>query len=304
MIELRAKLFLSVCWILTAAPVPCMGASLSLPFTLSKPGGDGPFPAVVILHDCSGLGPQSSGAPRRWASDLVRQGYVTVIPDSFTPRGRPTGVCRAGPEQRITFAERSEDAYAALGYLQSLPFVDPRRIAVMGGSHGGTSTLATIVASSENSRRDGPGFAAAVTLYPACGRSFGDWSVVRGDGPGHPITSYSGVFKPKAPLLILIGESDDWTPVEPCRRLADAARAAGYPVDIKTYPGAHHAFDSKAPDTYIPDRRNINAPNGRGATTAGNAEAWADAIQRVHAFLAEHLPGEPSSGEPSPNGHR
>jgi hypothetical protein len=38
---------------------PLVAAALEIPFTLSKPAGDGPFPAVVILHDCSGLGPRS-----------------------------------------------------------------------------------------------------------------------------------------------------------------------------------------------------------------------------------------------------
>ena len=33
-----------------------------IPATLIRPDGDGPFPAVVILHDCSGLGPKSSGS--------------------------------------------------------------------------------------------------------------------------------------------------------------------------------------------------------------------------------------------------
>jgi dienelactone hydrolase len=179
--------------------------SLEFPFTPAKPAGNGPFPAVVILHDCSGLGPRSSGAPRRWAADLFRQGYVTIRPDSFTPRGRPEGVCAGRSEQRITFEDRREDAYQALAYLQSLSFVDPRRIAVMGGSHGGSSTLATIAESIGNAQRPDNGFAAAVALYPACGRSFGDWSVARMNAPGHPITGYSGVFKPLAPLLILIG---------------------------------------------------------------------------------------------------
>jgi dienelactone hydrolase len=41
-----------------------------------------------------------------------------------------------------------------------------------------------------------------------------------------PITAYTGVYKPLAPLLILIGENDDWTPAEPCRKLTDAAQAA------------------------------------------------------------------------------
>jgi len=269
-----------------AACSPNTAGELQLPFKLLRPPGTGPFLAVVILHDCSGLGPRSSGAPRRWANDLTRQGYVTLRPDSFTPRGLPDGLCGGHPGGRVTFEDRRADAYAALAYLRSLPDVDPRRIAVMGGSHGGLSTLATIVDS--NASPNG-GFAAAVALYPACGRNFGAWSVTRADGAGHPITGYSGVFKPTAPLLILIGELDDWTPAEPCRTLARAAQSAGYPVEINVYPGAYHSFDSKAPVIYRPERININAPSGRGATTGGNAEAWADAIRRVHAFLSQHL---------------
>ena len=43
----------------------------------------------------------------------------------------------------------------------------------------------------------------------------------------------------------------------------------------------------------LPERRNINSPTGKGATTAGNQQAWGDAINRVDGFLAAHL-GEPS----------
>ena len=47
---------------LTITPV---GSAERLPATMMKPEGVGPFPAIVILHDCSGLGPRSSGAPDR-----------------------------------------------------------------------------------------------------------------------------------------------------------------------------------------------------------------------------------------------
>jgi hypothetical protein len=33
----------------------------------------------------------------------------------------------------------------------------------------------------------------------------------------------------------------------------------------------------------------VNAPSGRGATTGGQQEAWADAIKRVDGFLDRHL---------------
>ena len=283
--SLRAALcLLAVC----AWPSPSGGSELSIPFILTRPAGEGPFPAVVILHDCSGLGPRSSGAPWRWASQLTAKGFVTIWPDSFTTRGRPSGACTVASGPRISFRQRAADAYAAFSHLRTLPHVDARRVAVMGGSHGGSSTLAAIVDVAVNAKQDNQ-FAAAIALYPSCGRSVGDWSVERAHDAEHRIIGYSGAFKPLAPLLILIGNADDWTPAEPCRRLAAASRDAGHPVDIVVYPGVHHSFDSPAPLRFNAKRRNINAPSGFGATTAGQEEAWADAITRVADFLERHL---------------
>ena len=97
------------------------------------------------------------------------------------------------------------------------------------------------------------------------------------------------MYRPAAPLLILIGDQDDWTPAEPCRRLAEAAQQAGYPVTIKIYPGAYHSFDSYNPVRYVPTRVNPNTPSGRGATTGGDPAAWADSSREVGTFFGRYL---------------
>ena len=273
----------------TSSPLAVANEMPNLPYFFSKPAGDGPFPAVVILHDCSGLGPRSSGAPWRWASQLTHRGYVTVWPDSFTTRGHTHGVCTDAAPPRVPAATRAGDAAAALAYVRSLPFVDGRRVAVMGGSHGGSSTLAAIADKAEKGERSSDGFAAAIALYPNCNRSVGGWQVTRENKDGTLAFSYSGVFKPQAPLLILIGELDDWTPAPACRALAQTAASAGFPVQIKIYPGAHHSFDGIGPVRYLAERINTNAATGRGATTGGHAKAWADAIGEVERFLQTHL---------------
>jgi dienelactone hydrolase len=270
-----------------------------IPAELEKPDGQGPFPAVLILHDCSGLGTPSSGAPQRWSDELVAQGYVTLVPDSFGPRGFPTGVCLEAPDRaKVNGYVRAGDAYGALAYLRTLPFVDGRHVGVMGGSHGGWSTLAAMYepVSDDNplraAKRDG--FAAGIALYPACAAPFGTWSTRRAPGTSvGPVTSYTGVYKPIAPLMILIGEKDDWTPAEPCRWLAETAQAQGYPVELVVYPGAHHSFDSAASLHYGPKRNNPNAPHGLGATTSGDPSAWSDARKQVTAFFAQHLKAAP-----------
>jgi dienelactone hydrolase len=285
---------------LTLLPFAAIGSELSgLPFFFSKPAGDGPFPAVVILHDCSGLAGRSTGAPWRWASELTQRGFVTVWPDSFSSRGHVHGLCADARPPGVPAETRAHDARDALAYLRSLPFVDTARIAVMGGSHGGSSTLATVLQGEETGGAGG--FAAAVALYPNCNRSLGDWQVTRRMEGGKPVFSYSGVFKPAAPLLILVGEMDDWTPAEACRRLAATAASAGLPVRIKVYPGAHHSFDSTQPVRYIAERINTNSTNGRGATTGGNAQAWSDAIHEVDQFLQATLGIIPSETNRAPS---
>ena len=237
------------------AAQPAAAPGLAIPVTVSKPDGAGPFPAVVVLHDCSGLGPRSSGAPGRWTATLVERGYVVLMPDSFSTRGAPDGVCTTGSRRFEAAPERRvHDAFDALGYAQRLPYVDAKRIGVMGGSHGGTTTLLTMSRS---------GFRAGVALYPRCSMA-------------------AQSYRPTAPLLILIGELDDWTPAADCNRLASQVR-------LKVYPGAHHSFDSDRPVRFLATRINPSAASGRGATTGGNAAAWKDAIEEVIRFFDQNL---------------
>ena len=274
------------------------GGTEEIPATILKPPGDGPFAAVVVLHDCSGLSPRSSGAPMRWATLLAAQGYVAIIPDSFSTRGFPEGVCTQPDEavsrlRLVAPIQRAYDAYAALAYLRSLAYVDGEHVGVMGGSHGGSSTLAAMVAPASDKaplvaeRRHG--FAAGIALYPGCANQYGQWSATHEHGTYGAITAYSGVYQPIAPLKILIGERDDWTPAKPCETLTGRAQAAGYPVSIKVYPGAQHSFDGSAPTRFLPNRRNANSDTGRGATTGGDSAAWADAIREVTAFFGKTL---------------
>ena len=255
----------------------------AIPATLAMPDGPGPFPAVVVAHDCSGLGARSSGAPARWARELNGRGYATIIPDSFSTRGFPDGVCTNAAPGRTSVSppNRAHDVYATLRFLRGLPNVDGARVGLMGGSHGGSTTLAALQAPDDDTSplamEKRAGFAAGVALYPSCGPGARTWH------------STSGVYRPAAPVYILAGASDDWTPASYCQALADASRAAGHPVSLKIYSGAHHAFDSDRPIRFVAGRINVHAPGGRGATTGGDPAAWADSIKEVLAYFDRHL---------------
>ncbi|HVM80946.1 MAG TPA: dienelactone hydrolase family protein [Stellaceae bacterium] len=289
-------------WAVTLETQKRDGGTEQIPATVLKPDGSGPFPAIVMLHDCSGLGARSSGAPRRWADFLTQMGYVVILPDSFSTRGFPEGVCTAPldtpvEQMRRTYPiQRMYDAYAALAYLRAQPFVDGAHVGVMGGSHGGSSTLEAMV---EPATAQGllvaekrKGFAAGIALYPGCGDRYGLWSVKRELGDHGPVLAYDGLYRPIGPLLILVGEKDDWTPARDCQALAERSHEAGLTVDIVVYAGARHSFDSAARVYFNPNRRNLNAPDRHGATTGGDPAAWADSKERIAAFFARTLKGK------------
>src|SRR5688572_2481671 len=237
----------------------------------SRPQGAGPFPAVVLMHGCHGVSPST----REWAAWLRARGYVALVVDSWAARGITDG-CVPGPD--IASTERFDDAVGALRWLRSRAYVDPQRVGVMGWSNGGVFAMSVINGPSlERARARGvevpaPGFAAAVALYPGGCYSLVNERVVR-------------------PLLLLIGDADDWTLPSECARMVEAMRGRGADATIVLYPGAVHYFDVVGqPRTVLPEVENRNKPGGCcGASVGYDAGADADARTRVEAFLARHL---------------
>jgi dienelactone hydrolase len=209
----------------------------------------GPYPAVVVLHGCGGISSHSA----KIADRLGSWGYVALTVDSLGPRGIASA-CGGG------FLEQAFDAYAALSYLSQLDFVDPARVAVLGQSMGGWSTLYAVdrdLAAQYFEER----FRGAIAYYPVCGI------------PAALMT---------APTLVLIGEADDWTSAERCREMVKHARRDGAPIALTVYPGAHHAFDVVE---LKPGVRSL------GHRVEYNEPAAKDAEQKVRAFLAANLGG-------------
>lgn len=183
---------------------------------LSKPEGAGPFPAIVYLHGCGGL---SENTRQRVARLLTGWGYVSLAVDSFSTRGIKEA-CTGLPERR-------GDALGALSYLSKLPFVDSKRIALVGASQGGIVTLQLVSTGAVTQAQifDMPedlSFRAAVAYYPKC-RFASDELIL--------------------PTLIMIGELDDWSPANDCESFMKRRAGRGAPVDLIVYPGAYHAFD-------------------------------------------------------------
>lgn len=237
-----------------------------------KPAGAGPFPAVVLHHGCGGMWGRNDRISARemwWMRHLVSLGYAAMEVDSFRPRGL-TSVCGDREKSPAVLAHRPADSYGALAWLQTQRDIDGARVAVMGFSHGGSTVLGTAW-HAQPTRLDGAGYRAAIAFYPGCGAWARD--------PGAKVS---------APLLILIGEADDWTPARPCRSYATSLRRLDQPAELVVYPDAHHGFDTpNQPIRVLPDIPNANG--GKGVTIGTNEPARQDAIARVDAWLDRHL---------------
>ena len=200
--------------------------------------------ALVLLHGCTGLRTATGAIQaklRFWAEHLRDLGYVALLVDSFTTRGIDE-VC-TGRHLLSPVRDRADDARGALRYLQGRRDVRADRVALLGWSNGAAATL-SVLFDRGTAARD---FRAAVAFYPNCTRKY----------PGGPD------FRPYAPLYVLVGELDDWTPAAPCMEIVERARAAGSPIAIKVYPGAHHSFDAPAtPVRYRPEVKNHNKADG------------------------------------------
>ncbi len=132
---------------------------------LRRPVGAGPFPAIAMLHGCSGLRTRTGAVqakPRFWAEHLHGLGYVTLLVDSFTTRGIDE-VC-TGRHLLSPVRDRADDARGALRYLQALPGVRADRVGLLGWSNGAAATLSTLF-DEGSAERD---FRAAVAFYPNC----------------------------------------------------------------------------------------------------------------------------------------
>ncbi len=225
------------------------GQAVRLEGELFRPPGSGPFPAVVLLHGCSGVKDNHI----RWGRLLARWGYVAYVLDSLGPRGLGP-VCG---KKALPAKTRAVDAYDAKAYLAGLPFVQPDAIALLGWSQGG---MAVLWAADAAVARPTASFQAYVALYPGCRR----------DPAGL-----------RAPLLILAGAKDDWTPAALCQRLAgNLSGKPGPPVEIKVYPEATHAWDRDSPPRIF-----------RGHRLDYDFAATQDSQEMVRKFLGLYLKG-------------
>jgi len=220
---------------------------------LFKPTGAGPFPAIIYMSGCAGLGAPPEVPQEKVVVDhLLSKGVAVLIVDPFTPRSEPEGVCANLNEKTVGqyFARGANDALAALKALKAMPDIDTKHIFLQGYSFGAISSLSAI--DTKNAASHEAKVAGVIAYYPYC---------------------YDGV-DPSVPVLVMIGEKDDWTPAAKCQAVTGKTD-----FEVVVYPGDTHGFTMPMdkPVDYL------------GHHIVYDEKATQDGQQRADAFIAAHM---------------
>ena len=234
------------------------------------------YPAVLWIHG----GPEGEDTLSfsAWSLFLTQEGYVV-----FHPNYR--GSSGYGEKFRNLNVEDSgggevQDIGAAAQYLIDQGLADPKRIAIGGGSHGGTMVNFAVTKLPDT-------FAAAISLFGVSDRatflertnrnSAIRWETKMGGTPEQKPAVYRqanillDVAKIKTPLLIMHGEEDPQVPPYESAQLVRALKKEGKTFFYYTYAHEGHGFTDR--------------------------EHWLDALQKQQIFLRKYL--QPSYGNSS-----
>ena len=202
-----------------------------------------PLPCVIACHGSMGWRGHHHEHMVHW----LEAGLAVFRVHSFEARNVTSIVA---DQMAVTHAMLLADAYQALRLLAGHPALDATRMALSGWSLGGSVALYGAWSPvAEALAPDGERFAAHLPFYPA--------AHLRPEEP-----RWTG-----APIRVLHGAADDYTPVSFAEELARELREHGVPIEVIAYPDAHHSFDSIEPLTWLPEAVRL----GRRTTTIDRA---------------------------------
>ena len=218
---------------------------LSVPETVPEGGA----PTIVDVHG----GPESQRRPSFSALKqyLLAHGYAVFEPNvrGSTGYGREYAALD-DVEKRM---DAVADVEAAAAWLADRPEVDGDRLIVKGGSYGGFVALAALTEYPDvwAAGVDVVGIANFVTFL----ENTGSWRrALREAEYGsleddrkllESISPINSMDRIEAPLFVLHGENDPRVPVGEARQVAEAAEAAGVPVETLVFEDEGHGISKR-----------------------------------------------------------
>ena len=196
-----------------SAPVMYPGKGATLQGHLSKPKGDGPFPAIIMVHHGFGLDDHSRDVTRR----LAAEGFAALGVDLLSRKGGTASM--SDPQAALTMIgdltdeEFINDLGAAYDYLISLSAIKKDGIGIMGFCSGGSQAF----------------------LYATVNSNLKGLVVFYGSAPADELLT-----KVQCPVLGNYGALDRISEGVPAT--AATMQKLGKSFDYKIYPDAPHAF--------------------------------------------------------------
>ncbi len=228
---------------------------LTIPSIFYQPHQASPsnrVPALVWVH--GGPGGQTRKGYSAFVQYLVNHGYAVLGINNRGSSGYGQTFFTA--DDRKHGREPLRDCVEAKAYLAGLPYIDPDRIGIIGGSYGGYMVLAALAFQPEEFRVGVDIFGVSnwirtlesipswwesqrLALYQEIGDPVKDRDMLRAISP---------VFhadKIRRPLLVLQGQNDPRVIKPESDDIVAALKASGVPVEYVVFPDEGHGFTKK-----------------------------------------------------------
>ena len=220
-----------------------ISAFLYVPFNMARNGQNA---AIVYIH--GGPTAQTMNSFNRFVQFAANQGYMVLAPNY---RGS-TGYGKEFQQANLFDMGGGDlqDVLAGVDWIKQTGHLDPKKIAVMGGSYGGYLSMMAVTKAPEV-------WAAGVPIVP-----FVNWfTEIENEDPvlregdlatmGDPVKNkalyeerspINFIDQIKAPLLLLAGGHDPRCPKSETQQVVDAIKKRGGTVDYKIYDNEGHGF--------------------------------------------------------------
>jgi dienelactone hydrolase len=235
---------------------------LELEAYLYEPNGNGPFPIVIYNHG-SRAGAERTERPFTFIGRLLTTaGYAVLVPErrGYGKSDGQTFSEEIGFDRSDRYVRRLDaeagDVLAALAFLKTVPWVDTRRVAIMGWSFGG---IVSVFAASRESR-----------FFAVVDQAGG--ALTWAGSPALQAALPDAARKIRSPLLCMGAENDAST--ENVKKVCGAAKAVGVNAQLIMYP------------PFTPTQTPPNVAPGHMIFSAEGVSHW---DKDVLSFLSEHV---------------
>jgi dipeptidyl aminopeptidase/acylaminoacyl peptidase len=220
-----------------------ISAFLYVPFNMARNGQNA---AIVYIH--GGPTAQTMNSFNRFVQYAANQGYMVLAPNY---RGS-TGYGKEFQQANLFDMGGGDlqDVLAGVDWIKQTGHIDPKKIAVMGGSYGGYLSMMSVTKAPDV-------WAAGVPVVP-----FVNWfteienedpvlqqsdlatmgDVVKNKALYEDRSPINFIDQIKAPLLLLAGGHDPRCPKSETQQVVDAIKKRGGTVDYKIYENEGHGF--------------------------------------------------------------